>query len=154
MTCEMYEEQISALIDHELKDEETEVLFAHLSTCRSCRRSLQSVLDLRSNLGEQAPPMAPKELDEKVLTRMVAAQRAKTDRKAIPGFLWQGRISAPLPIAAGVVLLLMIGSFLLSNLWSGSTQQSAKVDPQVVYLTVLPTMEVRGYNLEPVTITQ
>jgi len=154
MTCESYEEQISALIDHELKDNEQEMLFAHLGACGACRRSLQMVLRLRSNLAQEVPPLAPKELDEKVLKRMATAQRARADRRPVPGFTWQGRISAPLPVAAGVALLLMIGSFLLSNVWSGTTQQSAKVDPQVVYLTVVPTVEVRGYNLEPVTVTQ
>jgi anti-sigma factor RsiW len=154
MTCEMYEEQISALIDHELKDEETGVLFLHLSSCSGCRHSLQSVLDLRSGLVEQVPPMAPNELDEKVLTRMVAFQRAKADRKAIRGFAWQGRISAPMPVAAVVALLLMIGSFLLSNVWFGSAGQSAKENASVMYLSVVPTVEVRAYNLEPMTITQ
>jgi anti-sigma factor RsiW len=154
MTCETYEEQTSALIDHELNDAETEMLFVHLSTCRTCRHSLQSVLDLRSGLTEQVPPMAPKELDEKVMKRTARAQRAKVDRPAIRGLAWQGRISAPMPVAAGIVLLLMIGSFLLSTVWSGSMQRSAKEDPQLVYLTVVPTVEVRAYNLEPTTITQ
>ena len=33
MTCESYEEQSSALIDHELKDNEQEMLFVHLGAC-------------------------------------------------------------------------------------------------------------------------
>ena len=154
MTCEVYEEQISALIDHELMDEEMGVLFAHLSTCRTCRHSLQSVLDLRSDLAQQSPPMVPKELDEKLLTRLVVVQRAKADRKAFPSFAWQGRISAPMPAVAGIVLLLMIGSFLLSSAWSGSQRQSAKEDFGIMFLTVVPTVEVRAYNLEPMTVTQ
>jgi anti-sigma factor RsiW len=154
MTCEVYEEQLSAMIDHELKDEAMETLFLHLSTCRACRHALQANLDLRSDLADHVPPMAPAELDEKVLTRVAVAQRAKVDRKAIASSVWQRRVSAPLPIAAGFVLLLMIGSLLLSSMWSTSGPRSAKEDPQLVYLTLMPTVEVRAYNLEPTTITQ
>lgn len=136
MTCETYEEQISALIDHELKDEETGMLFAHLSTCPRCRRSLQSVLDLRSDLGEQVPPMAPKELDERILKRTRLAHRTSKDRRAVPSHLWTGRVSMPVPVAAAIMVVLIAGSVALSTLWSKT---------QTVYITAFPAVEVRGY---------
>ena len=136
MTCEQYEEQVSALIDHELKDEETEMLFVHLSTCRACRRSLQSVLDLRSDLGEQVSPMAPKELDERMLKVMSIPKRLEADRKPVRGHVWTRRISIPLPIAAAIMMILIAGSVALSSLWSTT---------QTVYITALPVVEVHGY---------
>jgi anti-sigma factor RsiW len=136
MTCEMYEEQISAMIDHELKDEETGMLFAHLSTCRQCRHSLQSVLDLRSDLGEQDPPMAPKELDERILKQTRLAHRASKDPRATPFRIWTGRISMPVPVAAVIMIILIAGSVALSSVWSKT---------QTVYVTTLPAVEVRGY---------
>ena len=136
MTCETYEEQISALIDHELKDEETGMLFAHLSVCPRCRHSLQSVLDLRSDFGEQVPPMAPKELDERILKRTRLAHRTLRDSRAIPFRLLTGRISMPVPVAALITIALIIGSVVLSSLMSKT---------QTVYITAFPTVEVLGY---------
>ena len=136
MTCETYEEQNSALIDHELKDEETGMLFAHLSTCPRCRHSLQSVLDLRSDFAEQTPPMAPKELDERILKRTRLAHRTSKDRRAMPFRLLTGRISMPVPVAALITIALIIGSVVLSSLMSKT---------QTVYITAFPTVEVLGY---------
>jgi len=136
MTCDTYEEQISALIDHELKDEETGMLFAHLSTCRTCRNSLQSVLDLRSDLGEQVPPMAPKELDEKVLHSETRPKLYDGDRKPMTLLVWKRRISMPVPIAAAITIVLIAGGVALSSLMSKT---------QTVYITAFPAVEVRGY---------
>ena len=136
MTCETYEEQISALIDHELKDGEAGRLFAHLSACPRCRHSLQSVLDLRSDFAEQTPPMAPKELDERILKRTRLAHRTSKDRRAMPFRLLTGRISMPVPVAAVLMIILIAGSVALSSVWSKT---------QTVYVTTLPAVEVRGY---------
>jgi anti-sigma factor RsiW len=135
MTCEQYEEQVSALIDHELTDDETQVLFAHLSTCPTCRRSLQSVLDLRSDLGEEVSPMAPKELDEKVLSLMPMTKRLEADRKPVRGHIWKRRITVPMPVAATIAAILVAGTIVLSSLW---------MNPQTIYVTTLPAVEVRG----------
>jgi anti-sigma factor RsiW len=132
----MYEEQISALIDHELGDEEMGVLFAHLSICRTCRHSLQTVLDLRSDLAQQIPPMAPKELDEKVLQSDGRSTRYAGDRKPMRLVVWKRRISMPVPIAATIMIILIAGSVALSSLWSKT---------QTVYVTALPVVEVQGY---------
>ena len=143
MTCEQYEEQVSALIDHELKDEETQVLFVHLSTCQACRHSLQSVLDLRSDLSEEISPMAPKELDERILKQARLAHRVSADRKAIPFRLWTGRISMPVPVAAIILVCLIAGSLMISSM----TKQ-APLPPEgrveAVYITTLPAVEVQG----------
>ena len=136
MTCEMHEKQISALIDHELGDEEMGPLFAHLSTCPTCRGSLQSVLDLRSDLGEQPPLIAPKELDEKVLHSEMRPKLFASDRKPISLLVWKRRISMPVPIAAAIMIVLIAGSVALSSLWSTT---------QTFYVTAFPAVEVRGY---------
>jgi anti-sigma factor RsiW len=137
MTCGQYEEQVSALIDHELKDEEAQELFVHLSTCRMCRRSLQSVLDLRSGLGEEVSPMAPKELHEKVLNVMPISKRFEADRKPARGHVWTRRISIPLPIAATITIILIAGSIAVTSLVRNT---------QTVYITAFPVVEVQGYT--------
>jgi anti-sigma factor RsiW len=154
MTCDKFEEQVSAVVDNELRDEEMEVLFTHLGTCRTCRQSLRSVLDLRAGLQLQTPPTAPAEMDERILKRMLAVRRSGADRLAIPGYAWHRRISAPMPVAAGIALLLVIGSFLLSTIWFSAPQQSAKESAQAMFLNIVPTVEVRAYELEPMTVTQ
>jgi len=136
MKCEMYEEQISALIDHELMDEEMGVLFAHLSTCRTCRHSLQSVLDLRSDLTREIPPMAPKELDEKVLQSDTRSMLYAGDRKPLRLAVWKRRVSLPVPVAAAIMAILIASSVALSSLWSKT---------QTVYITAFPVVEVHGY---------
>jgi anti-sigma factor RsiW len=143
MTCETYEEQISAMIDHELKDEETGMLFAHLSACRSCRHSLQSVLDLRSDFSEQTPPMAPKELDERILKRTRLAQHASKDRRAIPFRLWAGRISMPVPVAAVILVFLIASSMMVSSM-TKQKQMPPEGRVEAVYITTLPAVEVQG----------
>jgi anti-sigma factor RsiW len=136
MTCEAYEEQISALIDHELADGESMTLFEHLSTCQACRHSLQSVLDLRSDLGEQSTPIAPKELDEKVLQGEPRSRLYAGDRSPMRLMAWKRRISMPVPVAAAIMVVLIASSVALSSLWSKT---------QTVYITALPVVEVHGY---------
>ena len=145
MTCELYEEQISALIDHELRDEEAEILFLHLSTCGTCRRSLRSVLDLRADFSEQVPPMAPKELDEKILKRTRLAHRASKDRRAIRFHVWTGRISMPVPVAAIILVFLIAGSLMISSMTRQRTMPPPEGRVEAVYITTLPTVEVQGY---------
>lgn len=136
MTCDMYEEQVSALIDNELNEEGAELLFRHLSVCPSCRRSLRTVLDLRSDLKEQEPPVAPAELDERVLRRAAGEKRYAGDRKPMALMVWKRRISMPLPLAAAITIILIAGSVALSSLWTKT---------QTVYVTTLPVVEVTGY---------
>ena len=135
MTCDMYEEQVSALVDNELKEKEMVLLFGHLESCSSCRRSLQMVLDLRSDLGERVPPTAPKELDEKILNSEVRSKLYAGDRKPMALHMWKRRISMPVPIAAAITMALIAGSIALSSLWSTT---------QTVYITAFPAFEVRA----------
>jgi anti-sigma factor RsiW len=143
MTCESYEEQISALIDHELRDDEATALFLHLGACPSCRRSLQSVLGLRSDLREEISPLAPVELDERILKQARLARRVSADRKAVRVHFWTGRISMPVPVAALLLVFLIAGSLMMSL---KSTQSPLPVEGRVeaVYITTLPAVEVQG----------
>jgi anti-sigma factor RsiW len=143
MTCEAYEEQISAMIDHELDDEQAGTLFTHLGTCAVCRRSLQSVLDLRSGLLEEIPPSAPKELDEKILKQWRLRRRTAADRAPARLHLWTGRISLPVPVAAVILLFLIAGSLMVSSIRS---QQQLPMEGRVeaVYITTFPAVEVHG----------
>jgi len=53
MTCDEYQEQVSQYIDGELGDEDSGILFKHLSLCAECRSFLRSTLELRSKIHDE-----------------------------------------------------------------------------------------------------
>ena len=152
MTCEGYQEQVSQLIDNELEEQESPAMFAHLSTCAECRGFLHTSLRLRSGLQEHGPLLAPTHVDEKVLGTAPSKRRLVPDRLAIPSVLWKRRVSLPVPVAAAVIVLLMLGSIALSSLWFRGPEPQFQA--QTVYVTTLPTVEVQGYYSQPQTTLQ
>lgn len=145
MKCDEYEEQVSALIDNELEDQASELLFVHLGECAACRATLRSGLQLRANLREDVPLLAPKELDEKVLTNVSRAEtKLGVQRQAHRAAVWQRNVSMPWPLAAAIAGLFLIGGLAATSVWSPFSKPPA---PQVrtVYVTALPTVEVNGY---------
>jgi anti-sigma factor RsiW len=154
MKCDEYEEQVSALIDNELADQESEQLFAHLGECAMCRATVRSTLELRANLKEDVPLLAPKELDARLLTALPSRRQVEPDRVAIPGKIWQHTISMRIPVAMVATLVLILGSFILSSMWFESKQATSVRTIQTVYLTAVPTVEVRAYTMKPMTTIQ
>ena len=154
MTCDRYEEQLSALMDNELADDEAKELLLHMSGCALCRATLRSQLELRSSLREDLPPQAPKELDERILIGVQRRHPGKPDRVAIPVTFWQRRLSVRTPAVALTAVVLVLGSFLLSSLWFESRQISRGDATQTIYLTAVPTVEVRAYTMKPMTTVQ
>ena len=140
MNCDTYEEQLSAWMDNEINDEETKSLFGHLHGCQACREAFRSAQRLRLNLREEQPPMAPAELDEKVMSLIPRPRIYAGDRKAIRIVAWRRRVSLPLPVAAVVALLLMIGSAAISL----KLFESQKTQTQTIYITTLPAVDVYG----------
>ena len=154
MKCDEYQEQVSALIDNELADQASELLFEHLSRCSACRAALRSGLELRENLKEDLPPLAPKELDKRVLTAVARRRQGEPDRAAIPATIWQRRFSMRVPVAAVAIFLLIFGSVLLSAIWAESNQTADVRRVQTVFLTAIPAVEVRAYTMQPMTTIQ
>ncbi|MEK9139243.1 MAG: zf-HC2 domain-containing protein, partial [Bacteroidota bacterium] len=143
MTCEGYQEQVSQLIDNELGERESPALFGHLSMCAECRGFLHTTFRLRSGLQEHGPLLAPTHLDEKVLGPAIVKKGRVPDRLVTPSILWKRRVSLPIPVAAAVIVLLMLGSIALSSLWFRDSE--AGFQTQTIYVTTLPTVEVQGY---------
>ncbi|TSA17796.1 hypothetical protein D4R75_12035 [bacterium] len=154
MKCDEYQEQVSALIDNELADRESELLFAHLSECSVCRATLRSELELRANLREDIPPLAPEELDMRVLTAAKNRRPSEPDRPGIPAMIWQRRLSMRIPVVAAAVFVLIFGSVLLSSMWAESNQTADVRTVQTAFLMAVPTVEVRAYTMEPVVTIQ
>ena len=154
MTCDEYQEKVSALIDNELADHESELLFTHMSGCAECRATLRSELELRANLREDIPPLAPRELDARVLTAAKNRRPTEPDRPAFPAMIWQRRLSMRIPVVAAAVFVLIFGSVLLSSMWAESNQTADVRRIQTVFLTAVPAVEVRAYTMQPMTTTQ
>jgi anti-sigma factor RsiW len=129
---------MSALMDNELSDQEAKSLFGHLNSCEECREAFRSAQELRSNLKEQLPPIAPAELDEKVMSLIPHPRTYVGDRKAVRIVVWRRRISLPLPVAAVLALLLIIGSAAISFKVIDSQKN------QTIYITTLPAVDVYG----------
>jgi anti-sigma factor RsiW len=154
MNCENFEAKVSVYIDGELDDQEAETLFRHLGVCTSCRKAMTEVLELRSGFQEQAPVLAPKELDERILRITRARESEYHDRRAIPAMLWRRRISIRVPVVAVAASLILFVSFLASSIWLAAKQQGENAKVQTVFLTAVPVVEVRAYAMEPVTTIQ
>lgn len=145
MKCDEYQEQVSALIDNELADKESELLFTHLSECAACRATLRSELELRATLREDVPPLAPRELDERVLSNVSRAERKPKAPRMMRRAVWQRTVSMPWPIAAAIAALFLIGGLAVTSIWSPFDKLPAEPQVRVVYVTTLPTVEVHGY---------
>ena len=154
MNCDEFQEQLSALIDNELADGEAEGLFRHMGECVECRSALRSHMELRSDLKEDFPPLAPKELDRWILSGPLGRREGKPDRGAIPGKFWQGRVSMRIPVATAATVMIILGSIFFSSMWFGSNHASDVRSAQTVYLTAVPTVEVRAYTMKPMTTIQ
>ncbi len=144
MKCDEFEEQVSTLLDNELADQDSELLFAHLCGCSACRATLRSELELRANLKEDVPPLAPKDLDEKVLSSVSKADEQLDARRGMKRGVWHRSVSMPWPLAATIATLFLIGGLAVTSVWSPFSKPP---EPQVriVYVTALPTVEVNGY---------
>lgn len=151
MTCSDYEEQISAYIDDELSDDRARELFTHLGNCFGCRKGMLSMLNLRSGLVSQASPLAPEELDARILGRTMGRIHIE-DRQAAPGFIIGRRLSVPTPAAIGVACLLVALGVALSTFMGPFTERVPEPRVQTVFLSTVPTVEVRAYTMQPVTI--
>lgn len=137
MKCDEYQEQISQLIDDELRDEPFQPLMQHTSECEECRSFLRNNLRLRQALQETDDL---KERKSRVARMAVSAK---------PISFFQRRVSFSAPIATLIFVLTLAGSMVLSWLWFGT-----KGEPEVIYKASYPIVEVRGYDVVPKIMNQ
>jgi anti-sigma factor RsiW len=115
MNHERFQELVNLYIDEELDDAQSVELFAHLSTCDNCRNIMRSSLRVRTYFQQEELEEAPASLD----ARVYASTRKKTAtpvRRNPFSPLWYTRILIPLPAAASIAILILIGSLLFSPL--------------------------------------
>lgn len=93
-TCDYYERLISYSLDRELTGSEQAELRQHLAECESCREFQRSLLSDRQLLA--ALPSV-----------QTSHRQSNTRGKSLLTRIWSTRLSVPMPIAAGIVLLVL-----------------------------------------------
>jgi anti-sigma factor RsiW len=131
MTHNEHQQRISLYVDNELNDKESSELFAHLAGCSECRTYMKIGMRVRSQIANEELADVPRSLDRRVLAS-VARANATLERRTWYSPVWFTRISIPLPAAASIVFLLIVGSLLFYPLLAPEQQQRVKVPAELM----------------------
>jgi hypothetical protein len=115
MIHERFQELVNLYIDEGLDDAQSVELFAHLSTCDNCRNIMRSSLRVRTYFQQEELEEVPASLDTRVYKSACIKTTTPVRRNLFAPF-WYTRILIPLPAAASIALLILIGSLLFSPL--------------------------------------
>ena len=126
MNHQTYQDLISLYIDNALSDKESTKLFAHLSRCDECRVFVKAGLVVRTHMAEEELAEVPPSLDRRVLSS-VMTRSDETMQGAWYAPVWFTRISIPLPAAASIVFLIIVGSLLFSPILAQEPQHRTEI---------------------------
>jgi hypothetical protein len=126
MTHEHYQQRISLYIDNALNDKESAELFAHLSGCPDCRIFMKLTTRVHAQIAEEELSEVPSSLDRRVLAS-VAMKSAQAGQRSWYAPMWFTRISIPLPAAASILFLIIVGSLLFSPIISQEPQHRIEI---------------------------
>ena len=113
MNHEQFQELVNLYLDEGLNDDQSAPLFDHLMTCDQCRNLMRSSLRIRSFYQGKGPEEVPASLDRRVAERARTRPGTSPRQNPMPPF-WTTRISVPLPVAASILFLILVGSLLFS----------------------------------------
>ena len=130
MTHENYQQRISLYVDHALSDKDTSKLFAHLARCKECRSFLKLASHVHARIADQELMEVSPSLDRRVLAS-VATTSDRSERRPWYAPMWFTRISIPLPAAASILFLIMVGSLLLSPILAQPPQRQTEIPAQL-----------------------
>ena len=155
--CPGFEVAVSAYLDKELPDVETRSLFLHLADCKQCRAFLEvaRVAEAQALRGERMT--ASKRLDDRVAS-IRASDAVKIDDKRLRSDLQHSlssdRRQGPAYRSGGVRVFraslalrsLLAGAvgLLLGLVQPWSYISTSSSEPQIVYVSVLPSLTVLG----------
>ncbi len=125
------EQLISLYIDSALSDKDSSALFAHLTGCSECRMHMKIATSIHSQIAGEALADVPLSLDRRVRAS-VARESAAPKRQSWYSPIWFTRISIPLPAAASIVFLLIVGSLLFSPLLTNEPQQRTEIPSELM----------------------
>lgn len=154
MNCNAIQEGISALIDNELRDDESKPVFAHLSECHACRGFLRTAMHLRSTLSSAAALAVPATRDERVQSIQVGDARPTRAHENTLASWWRHRLAIPVPAVAFAIALMLLTAALSFAMWSRQYQPERQDTPTVVYVISMPPIEVQGTSVSPIREVQ
>ena len=140
MKCDEYQEQVSALIDAELGDRSSPLLFEHLAGCVDCRSFLDSALQLRHLMYLGASPelaAAPKDV------RLNAGLQMSADRPAVRYL--KRKISMSVATAAALIVLFAGSSAFFAAHYYSKPKIVERQIQSTVYMVQLPQVEIKDY---------
>ena len=111
MSCEKYQELISALIDDEIGKDERLALDRHMAECHDCRREYERLLDMSVKLRDNRLAQMPDDVEAKI--RESIRQPAAQETPAM--HIWRGTYRIPRPVAwvaAAALMILALNAFI------------------------------------------
>jgi anti-sigma factor RsiW len=126
MNHEPYQQRISLYVDNALNDKDTAKLFAHLARCTDCRAFMKSTVSVHAHIAEEELAEVPLSLDRRVLAS-VATASDQSERRPWYAPMWFTRISIPLPAAASILFLIIVGSLLFSPILAQEPQHQTEI---------------------------
>lgn len=126
MNHQNHQERISLYIDNALSDKESAKLFAHLSRCDDCRMFMKLTSRVHSHIAEEKLAEVSPSLDRRVLAS-VATKSVQSGRRPWYEPVWFTRISIPLPAAASILFLIIVGSLLFSPILAQEPQHPTEI---------------------------
>ena len=131
MNHKPFQERISLYVDNALEDKESAKLFAHLSRCDDCREFMRMTLRVQTHIAEEELAEVPVSLDRRVLSD-VPMKSTEARRRTWFAPVWFTRISIPLPAAASILFLIIVGSLLFSPILTQEPQPRTEIPAPLV----------------------
>jgi anti-sigma factor RsiW len=131
MTHTEHQQRISLYIDNALSDKESAELFAHLAGCDECRTFMKISMRVHSHITSEELAEVPSSLDRRVLSS-VGRETAEVNRSSWNTPIWFTRVSIPLPAAASILFLIIVGSLLFSPVLAEDRQQRTEVPAELI----------------------
>ena len=144
MTCEHYQEALSAFLDGQLDERVSSETFLHLSVCDFCREFLKSSVVIQQGFRDLPIPSVPTSLDRRILHIPERDQQGTRPLFARIRSALSSRFDIPVPALVGGVGLLLITASV--SIWSLVNNGFALRQPEreVVYVVDIPPVEVVG----------
>ena len=144
MTCEYYQEAMSAFLDGQLDELVSRETFLHLSVCAPCRGFLRSSIVIQQGFRDLPIPSVPTSLDRRILHIPDRDQQRTRPLSVRIRSALSSRFDIPVPALVGGMGLLLITVSL--SVWSLLNNGFAGRQPEqeVVYVVDIPPVEVVG----------
>ncbi len=131
MNHEQFQELMNRYLDEGLNDGPSAQMFEHLGACSDCRNFMRSSMRIRSYYLQQEPKEVPASLDRRI-AESVEMIPATVQRRQFLAPFWTARLSVPVPVAASILFLILVGSLLFSPLFYLEQKHTAQDQSEIV----------------------